>query len=105
MPDLNPTYHNAAEAASLPPGTGRTVEIRGRRFALFNVDGTFYAIDDACSHRRAPLGAGSLEGGQVYCPMHGWCFDVRTGACDSNPERPVSTYPVRVESGEVQIQF
>ena len=103
MPDPLATFHNAAEASSLPPGTGRTVEICGRRFALFNLDGAFHALDDACSHRKAPLGAGSVEAGHVYCPMHGWCFDIRTGACESNPERPVNTYPTRVEAGEVQI--
>ena len=103
MSDPQPTFHNAAEAASLPPGSGRTVEIRGRRFALFNVDGVFHAIDDACPHRQAPLGAGSLEGQRVYCPMHGWCFDLTTGDCLSNPEKPVRTYPVRLIDGEVQI--
>ena len=92
-----------ADVDSLPPGQGRTVEVRGRRFALFNFAGEFFALDDRCPHRAAPLGAGVLEGGRVYCPQHGWAFDVRTGACFSNPERPVACHPVRVEGGEVWI--
>ena len=99
------TFVVAAAVDSLPPGHGRTVEVRGRRFALYNLAGEFYAIDDRCPHRSAPLGAGVLEGGRVYCPMHGWAFDLRTGACFSNPERPVACHPVRVANGEVLIGF
>ena len=66
-----------------------------------SVDGAFHAIDDACPHRGGPLGAGYVEGHEVYCPLHGWPFDVRTGACRTMPNRPVRTHPVRVEGGRV----
>ncbi|HVY70619.1 MAG TPA: nitrite reductase (NAD(P)H) small subunit, partial [Verrucomicrobiae bacterium] len=33
----------------------------------------------------------------------GWEFDPATGACLSNPERPVKTYPVKVENGQVWV--
>ena len=96
-------FISVADIASLPPGKGRTVEVRGRRYAVWNVEGTFHAIDDTCPHRGAPLGAGVLENGKVYCPLHGWEFDVKTGACHSNPDRPVASYPAKVENGQVWI--
>ena len=99
MPDFLPV----ADAASLPPGHGRTVNVRGREFALYNLDGTFLALDDACPHTGASLGAGTLEDGCVYCPLHGWMFDARTGACLNNPDRPVRTYPTRVVNGQVEL--
>jgi nitrite reductase/ring-hydroxylating ferredoxin subunit len=34
----------------LAPGQGITVTVRGVPVALFNVDGTVYAIDDTCLH-------------------------------------------------------
>lgn len=92
-----------AEAASLRPGQGRTVHVRGREYALYNVDGTFYALDDLCPHRGASLGAGFVENGEVFCPMHGWAFDVKTGACTSNPGKPVKSYATRVVNGQVEI--
>ena len=58
-------------AADVPPGTARTVEVRGIRIALFNVDGTFYAVDNTCPHAGGPLGEGKLNGGIVECPWHG----------------------------------
>lgn len=96
-------YLSVAEASSLPPGHGRTVHVGGREFAVWNLDGQFYCIDDLCPHRGGPLGAGTLEKGEVFCPLHGWGFDVRTGACSNRPDRPVKTYPTRVLDGQVQI--
>jgi nitrite reductase (NADH) small subunit len=91
------------EAASFPPGYGRTVHVAGREFAVYNLDGQFYAIDDQCPHRGGPLGAGLLDKGEVVCPLHGWSFDLKTGACLSGADRAVKTYPVRIVDGEVQI--
>ncbi len=96
-------FLSVATVDSLPPGQGRTVELKGRRFAVFNLDGQFYAMDDTCPHRGGPLGAGVLEDGRVFCPLHGWSFDLKTGACHGNPETPVKPYQVRVENGDVQI--
>ena len=92
-----------ADVASLPPGHGRTVHVQGREFAVYNVAGVFYAIDNTCTHKGGPLGAGFLEEGKVYCPLHGWAFDVRTGACENRPDLPVKTYPTRVVDGQIQI--
>ena len=63
----------------IPPGTGKVVQAGGKTIALFNVDGTFYALDNACTHRGGPLGEGRLAGTVVTCPWHGNQFDVTTG--------------------------
>ncbi len=97
------SYHPVAAVDSLPPGKARTVFARGREYALYNLEGQFYATEDRCPHRGAALGAGWVENNTVSCPMHGWMFDPKTGACLSNPERPVKCYPVRVRDGEVEI--
>src|SRR6266511_3547873 len=45
-----------AHVADVPEGEGRVVDAEGKTLALFNVDGTFYALDNACPHRGGPLG-------------------------------------------------
>jgi nitrite reductase (NADH) small subunit/3-phenylpropionate/trans-cinnamate dioxygenase ferredoxin subunit len=98
-------YVPVAEVNSLAEGQGRSIHVRGREFALFHLEGQFYAIDNTCPHRAAPLGAGYLERGCVYCPMHGWQFDVKTGACINVPDRPVRSYRTQVANGQVMIEI
>lgn len=64
-------------------------------------DGEVYALDDECSHGRASLGDGDVEGCAVECWKHGSQFDVRTGKPLNLPATvPVATYPVTID-GEV----
>jgi nitrite reductase/ring-hydroxylating ferredoxin subunit len=88
----------------VPVGKAKQVMVKGRTIALFNVDGTFYAIDDTCPHRGAPLWEGELSGREVICPWHGAGFDVTTGAHLCPPaRRDVTAYKVQVVGDEVQI--
>src|SRR5438552_3050508 len=57
-----------AETKDVSPGTAKVVEAEGGSFALFNVAGTFYAIDNTCTHVGGPLGEGELAGEVVTCP-------------------------------------
>ena len=96
-------FVRVAATSDLQPGQGKVVDAGGRQIALFNVAGTFYAIDNTCLHLGGPLGEGFLEGDTVICPWHGWTYNVTTGVCPINPNVAVKTYPVRVEGPEVQV--
>lgn len=90
-----------ASRAEVPPGTGKEVHTTGRVIALFNVGGSFYALDGICPHQGGPLGEGELEGTTVTCPWHGWQFDVCGGKNLLNPRIEQGVYEVRVEDGEI----
>jgi len=95
-----------ARIADLAPGSGTTVDVEGQRIALFNVQGTFYAIDDTCPHRGGPLGEGELDGAMVTCPWHGATFDVQTGAVTGPRARNgVRSFQVRVEGEDVLVEI
>ena len=57
-----PEYVRVIGVGDLSPGKGQVAEVNGREIAIFNVDGTFFAIDNTCAHRGGPLGEGELEG-------------------------------------------
>jgi len=97
-------YRTVCRAGDVAPGTGRLVEIDGKAIALFNVGGTFHAIEDNCLHAGGPLHEGALEGTIVKCPWHHWEFDVTSGRCDLNPKITLSCYDVRVRDGMVEIR-
>lgn len=75
----------------------------GDEVAVFNVDGEYYAIDNFCPHKGAPLSEGQLCGHIVECSLHGWQFDVRTGECLTVAER-IRTYRVVKENGALKIE-
>lgn len=94
-----------AKASEIAPGQMRIVEAGGERIALCNVGGTFYAIQDLCTHDDGPLGEGTLRGNVVECPRHGAQFDVKTGAAVRMPAiAPVRIFPVRVEGEDVVVE-
>src|SRR5438552_18103637 len=96
-------FVRVAKATEVPPGTGRVVVVQGFPVALFNVDGRFYATSNVCLHRGGPVGEGDLDGTIVTCPMHGWEYDVRTGANTINPAARLKTYEVRVEGDDILV--
>ena len=75
----------------------------GSELAVYNVDGEFYATENSCPHRGAPLTEGALCGHVIECWLHGWQFDVRSGECLTVPDR-IKTYPVRVEDDLIKIR-
>lgn len=89
--------------ADVQPGNGIVAEVNGKTLAIFNVDGTFHAIDNTCLHRGGPLGEGDVEGQMVTCPWHGWQYNVATGACVNNPAAKVECYQVKVEGTDVKV--
>ncbi len=39
-----------AETKDVPPGQAAAFTIEGQKIALFNVEGTYYALGDTCTH-------------------------------------------------------
>ena len=108
--------HVVALTRDIPPGTRKTVTVRGRTIAVFNVKGDFLAILDRCPHQGGSLSKGKLVGlveskgpgevcyhrkGEIIrCPWHGWEFDLRTGKSYCDPRRTwVTSYDVTTETG------
>jgi nitrite reductase (NADH) small subunit len=95
-----------AEMKDIAPGTGKVVQAEGRSLALFNVAGTFHAIDNTCTHESGPLGEGALVGEVVTCPWHSTEFNVRTGeALGPLTEEGVQSYPVKVQGDDVLVEL
>ncbi len=98
-------FVRVAKTNEIEPGQGRLVEAKGKQIALFNVDGTFFAVDNTCTHRGGPLAEGEVSGHEVTCPYHGARFDIRTGEVLGPPaQRAVSCYGVRVTGTDIEVE-
>jgi 3-phenylpropionate/trans-cinnamate dioxygenase ferredoxin component len=96
-------FVEAARLEQVPPGTGMCFAVAGKDVAIFNVDGTIYAMDDTCVHQGASLGSGKLDGKVVTCPGHGMRYDVTTGSTISSPGYGVASYPAKVVDGRILV--
>jgi nitrite reductase/ring-hydroxylating ferredoxin subunit len=82
------------------------LEVNGKKIAIFNVAGSFHAIDDTCSHRGGSLSQGMIEGENVTCPWHGAVFDIRSGEVLGPPApKGVARYNVRVDGVQIEVEI
>ncbi len=103
QPAENPKALIVGPVEDLPEGSVKTIELSaGRELALYRVNGEFYATENFCPHKGAPLAAGKLCAHVIECDWHGWQFDVRTGDCLTVPEK-IATYEVMIEEGVIKV--
>ena len=96
-------YVAVARASEIAPGSAKAVVVDGREIAVFNVDGTFYALDNTCPHQGGPLAEGWIEGAQVTCPWHAWTFKLTDGKMTLGDFASVDAFPVRVVGDAVLV--
>lgn len=97
-------FVTVARTDEINPGERMVVEIGRQWILIFNVDGSYYAIADLCTHDDGPLAEGTLYGCEIECPRHNARFDIRTGKVLAPPALvDVPVYDVRIENDEIQI--
>ncbi len=99
----------AASVDDLAPGEALVLdtEVTGTEepISIFrDDDGTFYAMDDTCSHEEASLAEGWVEGGEVECPLHSARFCLSNGQALCLPAtEPVRAHRVDVRGNDVYV--
>lgn len=123
-----------APVSEIPVGTQKLFYLGGRPVAVFNIDGSFFAVLNRCPHQGASLCDGEVTGfvsstgpgdyrmerpGEfIRCPWHGWEFDIRNGQSWFDPvHTKVKTFrsgvargaelvkgPYKAETFEVSLQ-
>lgn len=96
-------FFKAVEVGVLADGEGRVVQAGLKKIALFRLGEEYHAIQNFCPHAGGFLGLGQVKDDCVRCPRHAWKFEIRTGACLTNPRYEVRRYATRVEDGWVWV--
>jgi nitrite reductase/ring-hydroxylating ferredoxin subunit len=95
-------FTEVAGLDQVKPGASLLVRIGREEVALFNVEGTVYAIADSCAHAGASLAAGKIDGKFVTCRAHGFKYDVTTGFLGGDPAAfSVHSFPVKVVNDRI----
>src|SRR4051794_15128504 len=87
-------WHRVADLDELPEGRVKTVAAGTHSLALTHLDGQYGALDNHCPHQGGPLGEGSIEGGLLRCPWHGYDYCPLTGRSPGAFGDAVPTHPV-----------
>ncbi len=99
-------FVKAASTDEVAPGQARLVNVKGREIVLFNIEGAFFALANACTHEEGPLAEGEVLGHEVTCPWHGAKFDIRTGEALGPPAyEAVTRYNVRITGTDIEIEL
>lgn len=91
-------------AEALLEGDSALIEINDAELILVNIGGSFYAVENACSHDGGELNEGEINGDEITCPRHGARFCLKTGEVLCAPAfEDIDSYPVRVRDGRIEI--
>jgi 3-phenylpropionate/trans-cinnamate dioxygenase ferredoxin subunit len=99
-----PEWVTVAKTEDVPEGELLGTTVDDLQVLVANVDGSYRAIGEVCSHAGCLLSDGWIEGDAVECMCHGSRFDLETGEVVQPPaEEPVPAYQVQVVGDEIQV--
>jgi naphthalene 1,2-dioxygenase ferredoxin component len=101
------TWHDVADAASVPDGDIVAALVQGREIGLVRLGDELFAIDATCTHGNASLCGGFVEpDGSIECPLHQGRFDVRSGRALCEPlTTDLVVHAVRIEGGRMYVKL
>ncbi len=101
---MNPTFVNVANVNAFAENDRKVVYFKGREVAIFKVEDAFYAVDNLCPHRGAPLCTGEVTGNVVVCPWHEARFALSTGeGLPGAHQANIASYNTRICGDFVQL--
>ena len=102
---MSGTLRPICKVTDVDPGAVKRVGVEGLPpLAVYNVGGRFYVTDDTCTHGKASLSEGYVEGTLIECPWHGGRFDIASGQPACLPAiEPITAYAVTVVGDDVCI--
>lgn len=96
-------FFKVVAADAMSDGQGRVVQAGLKKIALFKLEGEYWAVQNFCPHAGGHLGAGHVKDDCVRCPRHAWRFEIKTGACRTDPRYDIRRYETKVENGFVWV--
>ena len=97
-------FVKVAKVDEVQPGQALLVNIQGKRIAVFNLGGEFFALDNTCTHRGGPLAEGPIAGDEVICTWPGATYDIQTGDVLAPPApHSFALYEIRLTTPAIEI--
>lgn len=94
---LRKFWHPVTSSKNVPSGTAKPIRMLSEDLTVYRGEsGQVYLIGSHCAHRRTLLHTGWVEGEQIRCVYHGWCYD-GSGQCTQRPaEKDVGQPKIKI---------
>lgn len=96
-------WRPVARFESVPQG-GSTLPWEDRVLFVYREAEAVRVFDSRCPHQATSIPAAALVGGEITCPKHHWCFELRTGRCIRNGDRPLRELESKLEAGDLLVR-
>lgn len=102
---MSAALHRVGSAAAVRSGQPGKATVEGQKIALFAIGDEIVATNGRCPHAHGPLHNGEVEGETLTCPWHGWSFNLRSGACDEDPELVLERFEVVLDGDDIMVRL
>jgi nitrite reductase/ring-hydroxylating ferredoxin subunit len=89
----------------IEPGQARLVDVQGKRIALFNIDGTFFAVDSTYTDKGGPLAEGEISGHNDLSLARREVRRSDRGGVGPPAQQAVTPYGVRATESDIEVEM
>ncbi|MFO1304772.1 MAG: Rieske 2Fe-2S domain-containing protein [Burkholderiales bacterium] len=100
-----PRWHDVAPLSAAKPDTTSRFDCDGRGVFVYRKGKIIKVYDSRCPHQATNIPHLALDGNQLTCPKHEWKFDVASGRCTHNGDRPLTEFPHKVEGRRLLVHW
>ncbi len=94
------------ETENIPSMGSRVVHYGEIEIAVFKTrDGSIFAINNECPHKKGKLSEGLVHGTNVTCPMHNWDINLKNGQALGNDSGCTNVYESKIENDTILISL
>jgi len=98
-------FVKAGKVSEVPNFKMKAFNVEEKQITVANIDGKYFAFEDACTHMHCSLAGGQLKGKTITCYCHGAQFDISTGKVLAPPASlPLKVYNVKIEGENILVE-
>lgn len=97
-------WYKVTNIDDVPFMGSRVVEIADVEIAIFKTkDGSIFAINNTCPHKKGKLSEGLVHESVVTCPLHNWNVDLKSGESLGNDSGCTNVYETKIVDGIIYL--
>jgi ferredoxin-nitrite reductase len=91
-------------ASEIQEGAAKLVRVNNQEIAVFKHEGRLCALQNICPHEGGQLSAGWIEDGAAVCPLHGYKFDLASGACANDAKLKAKVFKLAADGENYTVE-